>query len=46
MQNIMLAPISITCEVAPEYEDVDEQVAHTDFSKDNFTLLIDREDDD
>ena len=46
MQNIMLAPISITCEVAPEYEDIDEPVIHEDFSKDNFTLLVDREDDD
>lgn len=46
MQNIMLAPISITCEIAPEYEDIDEPVNHNNFTKDNFTLLVDREDDD
>lgn len=46
MQNIMLAPISITCEIAPEYEDIDEPINHNNFTKDDFTLLIDREGDD
>lgn len=45
MQNIMLCPVSITCEIAPEYEDVDEPVIHNDHVKQNFTLLLPDEDD-
>ena len=45
MQNIMLCPVSITCEIAPEYEDVDEPVIHNDHTKQNFTLLLPDEDD-
>lgn len=46
MQNIMVYPASIACEIAPEYEDTDEQTAITDFSQNNFTVLVDNEDDD
>lgn len=46
MQNIMIYPASIACEIAPEYYDRDERVQFTDFSKENFTLLIDNEEDD
>lgn len=46
MQNIMVYPASIACEVAPEYIDIEEQVAFTDFKKEDFTLLIDNEEDD
>lgn len=46
MNNIMIYPASIACEIAPEYYDRDEQVQFTDFSKENFTLLIDNEEDD
>jgi len=46
MQNIMVYPASIACEIAPEYEDIDEKVIHTDYSAENFTLLIDNEEDD
>lgn len=46
LQNIMVYPASIACEIAPEYFDRDEPVQFTDFSKENFTLLIDNEEDD
>lgn len=46
LQNIMVYPASITCEIAPEYFDRDEPVQFTDFSKENFTLLVDNEEDD
>jgi len=46
MQNIMVYPASIACEIAPEWEDVDEPVAHTDFKDETHTLLIDDEEDD
>lgn len=46
MNNIMIYPASIACEIAPEYYDRDERVQFTDFSKENFTLLIDNEEDD
>ena len=46
MQNIMVYPASIACEIAPEYEDIDEPVQHTDFSSETITLLKDNEDDD
>lgn len=47
MSNIMIYPASISCEIALEYESVDEQhlitAAH---EKTDMPLLIDREDDD
>lgn len=46
MQNIMVYPASIACEIAPEYEDTAEKVNVVDFSKENFTMLADNEDDD
>ena len=46
MQNIMVYPASITCEIAPEYEDIDEPNLHTDFSNTNMPLLRNDEDDD
>lgn len=46
MQNIMIYPASIACEIAPEYKDSDEPVTITDFSQNNFTVLVDHEDDD
>lgn len=46
MQNIMVYPASIACEIAPEYEDTVEKVNVVDFSKENFTMLADNEDDD
>ena len=46
MQNIMVYPASITCEIAPEYEDIDEPILHEDFTSQTTTLLIDNEEDD
>ena len=46
MQNIMIYPASIACELAPEYKDSDEAVLIQDFSKNNFTVLVDYEEDD
>ena len=46
LQNIMIYPASITCEIAPEYLDSEEQTLIQDFSKNNFTVLVDHEDDD
>lgn len=46
MSNIMVYPAAIACEIAPEYEDIDEPVQFTDFKHDNLTLLIDNEEDD
>jgi len=46
MKNIMVYPASIACEVAPEYEDTDEKSVIEDFSQNNFTVLVDDEDDD
>lgn len=46
MQNIMVYPASIACEIAPEYEDIDEPVLHTDFANTTAPLLIDNEEDD
>lgn len=47
MSNIMIYPASIACEIALEYESVDEQhlitIAH---EKEDMPLLLDREDDD
>ena len=46
MQNIMVYPASIACEVAPEYIDKDEKTTIRDFTQSNVTLLIDYEEDD
>ena len=46
MQNIMVYPASIACEIAPEYEDIDEPTVHNDFTRDTTTLLMDNEEDD
>ncbi len=46
MQNIMVYPASITCEIAPEYEDIDEPILYNDFTQSTTTLLIDNEEDD
>ena len=46
MQNIMVYPASIACEIAPEYRDTDEKTLVEDFTKTNFNMLIDNEEDD
>ncbi len=46
IENIMIYPASVACEIALEYEDIDDKVITTDFSKDNFTALKDNEEDD
>lgn len=46
MQNIMLCPVSITCEIAPEYTDIDEPIIHHEEEHGSTTLLIDQEGDD
>ena len=47
MQNIMIYPASIACEIALEYESVDEQqLVTTALEKEDMPLLIDREEDD
>jgi hypothetical protein len=47
LSNIMIYPASITCEIALEYESVDEQhLITTAYENHDMPLLIDREDDD
>lgn len=46
MSNIMIYPASIACEIALEYESVDEYQLETAHEKVDMSLLIDREDDD
>lgn len=46
MQNIMVYPASIACEVAPEYYDNEEKANIEDFTFTNFNVLVDNEDDD
>ena len=46
MQNIMMYPASIACEIAPEYIDNDTQTSIQDFTERNFTVLLDHEEDD
>ena len=46
MQNIMVYPDYIACEIAPEYEDIDEPILYNDFTQSTTTLLIDNEEDD
>ena len=46
MQNIMVYPASIACEIAPEYATSDELVLTQDFTETNFTMVVDYEEDD
>ena len=46
MQNIMMYPASIACEIAPEYTDESELAYIHEFSNSNFNMLLDYEDDD
>jgi len=46
MQNIMVYPASIACEIAPEYEDTTERANIENFVDNNFTVLLDNEEDD
>lgn len=46
MQNIMVYPASIACEIAPEYEDTSAPSENQDFTQNNFTKLLDNEEDD
>lgn len=46
MQNTMIYPASIACEIAPEFEDIDEPNLFTDFKTENTTLLKDNEGED
>lgn len=46
MQNIMIYPASIACEIALEYESRDEQSTLRDFKHQDFTLLKDNDGDD
>lgn len=46
MQNIMIYPASIACEIALEYETKEEDSSTRDFTQDNFTILRDNEEDD
>lgn len=46
MQNIMIYPASIACEIAPEYKGTDEKTMTKDFEQAGFTALIDNEEDD
>lgn len=46
MKNIMVYPAAIACEIAPEYIDTDEKGSVNNFTNNNFTVLLDNEDDD
>ena len=47
LSNIMVYPASISCEIALEYESIDEQhLVTTAHEQEDMPLLIDREDDD
>lgn len=46
MENIMIYPASITCEIAPEYISVDEKHLFTDYSTETSPLLVDYEEED
>jgi hypothetical protein len=46
IQNIMVYPASVACEVAPEYETIDEPTLHTNFTNSTLPLLKDNEGDD
>lgn len=46
MQNIMIYPASIACEIAPEYISTEEKTNLINFTENNFTVLLDNEEDD
>lgn len=46
MENIMVYPASIACEIAPEYEDSTPANETKDFTKSTTNVLVDNEDDD
>ncbi len=46
MQTTMIYPASITCEIAPEYEDTDEMSTLYKFEHSTDNLLVDNEEDD
>ena len=46
MQNSMIYPASIACEIAPEYRTTEELTSTQNFANTNFNVLVDREDDD
>lgn len=46
MQNIMVYPASIACEIAPEYASSAQKNETHDFKQSNFNVLLDNEEDD
>lgn len=46
MQNIMIYPASMACEIAPEYQNIAPRNEVEDFTHSNFTKLVDYEEDD
>lgn len=46
LENIMIYPASIACEIALEYEDKDEKAGVLDFTSTDMNLLRDNEEDD
>ena len=46
MQNIMMYPASIACEIAPEYKSKLDKASVKDYSTSNFNILVDNEGDD
>lgn len=46
LQNIMMYPASIACEIAPEYFGTDTKNMTKDFTTNNFNVLVDDEYDD
>ena len=46
MQNIMVYPASIACEVAPEYESTIQASEIKEFSQGSIIALVDNEEDD
>lgn len=46
MQNIMVYPASIACEIAPEYQNTAQRTEIEDLSKEEFTVLVDNDEDD
>lgn len=45
MQNSIVYPASITCEIVPEFEDSEDRVSDFDYSRSSFNLLSREEDD-
>lgn len=46
LQNSMIYPASIACEIALEYENTAQRNEVEELTKDNFTVLVDNEEDD